>query len=50
MFLNHQALKNAKTEEELIKALEADLNQLNMIGFASIVICLIGLVAILCIA
>ena len=50
MFLSHRALKEAKTEEEFVKALEADLHQLNMIGLASVIICLVGLVAILCIA
>lgn len=49
MFLSHKALKEAKTEAELIKALEADLNQLNNVGLASIIICLVGLVVILCI-
>ena len=50
MFLSHEALKGAKTEEELIKALEADIHQLNMVGLASIIICLVGLVTIICIA
>jgi hypothetical protein len=50
MFLSHKALQEAKTEDEFVKALEADIHQLNMIGFASIIVCLVGLVIILCIA